>query len=439
MIPAIYGGVKWVKTGKSMSKRDVIVPLDIPDVRVLRTELGEKNELIIVVESVKGGVRCRKCGQWVNKLHGQDEWVTIRHLPAFGRPSYLRYRPKRYQCGGCEGHPTTTEKLDWHESNSPHSFAYDEHILLQLINSTIEDVSIKETISYDSVLGTLERRIESTVDWAGYIELGILGLDEIALKKGHRDYVTLVTTRNEHGDIHLLGVLSGRTKDEVIDFLRLIPERLQKTVKTVCCDLWEGFTEAVQQEIPEAQIVADRFHVSRHYREAADDVRKNELQRLKKELPTEQYKKLKGSMWAFRKSANNLTPEEKSVLSLFFRLAPLAKKAYKLRELLTAIFEMRITKALAEKKIRVWIKKAKSSGLLCFNAFFNTLEHWWHEITNYFLLRQNSGFVEGFNNKVKVLKRRAYGLYNLKHLFQRIYLDMQGYRLFALPATTIYG
>jgi len=421
-----------------MTKRDVIVPLDIPDVRVLRTEFGEKNELIIVVESTKGGVRCRKCGQWINKLHGQDEWVTIRHLPAFGRPSYLRYRPKRYQCGNCEGQPSTTEKLDWHESNSPHSFAYDEHILLQLINSTMEDVSIKETISYDSVLGTLERRVEATVDWSSYIELEVLGLDEIALKKGHRDYVTLVTVRKENGDIHLLGVLSGRTKDEIIDFLRFMPEKLRKTVKTVCCDLWEGFIEAVRQEIPEAQIVVDRFHVSRHYREAADDVRKNELQRLKKELPTEQYKKLKGSLWAFRKNINDLTSEEKSALNLFFRLAPSAKKAYQLRELLTAIFEMHITKAQAQKKIRVWIKKVKASGLSCFNSFFNTLEHWWHEITNYFLLRQNSGFVEGFNNKVKVLKRRAYGLYNLKHLFQRIYLDIQGYRLFAQTVITIY-
>jgi len=99
---------------------------------------------------------------------------------------------------------------------------------------------------------------------------------------------------------------------------------------------------------------------------------------------------------------------------------------------------MHITKAQAQKKIRVWIKKVKASGLSCFNSFFNTLEHWWHEITNYFLLRQNSGFVEGFNNKVKVLKRRAYGLYNLKHLFQRIYLDIQGYRLFAQTVITIY-
>jgi transposase len=174
----------------------------------------------------------------------------------------------------------------------------------------------------------------------------------------------------------LLHVLVGRyPKDEVIDFLRLIPEKLQKTVKTVCCDLWEGFIEAVHQEIPEAQIVADRFHVSRHYRDAADDVRtpalaggarESELQRLKKELSIEDYKKLKGSLWAYRKNVNDLTPEERRVLNLFFRLAPLAKKAHKLRELPTAIFEMPITKAQAQKKIRIWIKKVRASGLRCF-------------------------------------------------------------------------
>ena len=71
------------------------------------------------------------------------------------------------------------------------------------------------------------------------------------------------------------------------------------------------------------------------------------------------------------------------------------------------------------------------SRLRCFDTFINTLAHWWKEILNYFVDRETSGFVEGFNNKIKVLKRRSYGLTNLKHLFQRIYLDLEGYRLFA--------
>jgi len=74
---------------------------------------------------------------------------------------------------------------------------------------------------------------------------------------------------------------------------------------------------------------------------------------------------------------------------------------------------------------------AQHSGMHCFDAFLRTLEHWWEEITNFFIERANSGFVEGFNNKIKVLKRRCYGIFNLTHLFQRIFLDLEGYRLFA--------
>lgn len=142
-----------------MSRAQVTVPLDIPDVRVLHTEMNKRGELIITIESTKTGISCRRCGGWIDKSHGQDDWVTVRHLAVFGRPTYLRYRPKRYQCQTCESYPTTTERLDWHGSNDPHTFALDNHLLLQLVGSTIEDVRIKERVGYDAVLGTLERRI----------------------------------------------------------------------------------------------------------------------------------------------------------------------------------------------------------------------------------------------------------------------------------------
>ena len=170
-----------------MKRAQVTVPLDIPNVRVLRTEINKVSELIITVESTKEGTNCHPCGQEIRKRHGYDEWTIIRHLPVFGRPSYLRYRPRRYQCMACEGHPTTTQQLDWRESNSPHSMLYDDHLLLQLVNSTVEDVSIKEGIGYDCVLGVLERRISASVDWWQYTGLGVVGLDEIALKKGQRN------------------------------------------------------------------------------------------------------------------------------------------------------------------------------------------------------------------------------------------------------------
>ncbi len=420
-----------------MSKAQITIPLDIPDVRVLQTSVNERGEIIITIESTKGGTTCRKCGKWITKVHGQDEWVMIRHLPAFGRPSYLRYRPRRYQCQDCEGHPTTTQSLDWHDANSPHSFAYDNHVLLQLVHATVEDVSLKEGLPYETVAGALERRIEARVNWTEMADIERLGLDEIALKKGQGNYVTLVTGQFSEGEIVILGVLPGHEKAVVVDFLRSIPQRILAGLQAVCCDLWEAYTEAVREEIPSARIVADRFHVARHYREAADDLRKQELHRLKKELDKEAYQTLKGSMHAFRKNAKDLNPEERQTLKRFFKHAASAKQAYSLRERLTAIFEMHISKKQAQAKLRRWIQQVQESGLHCFDRFLNLLDAWWQEITNYFIQRENSAFVEGFNNKVKVLQRRCYGIFNLKHLFQRIYLDLHGFRLFA--ATTISG
>ena len=79
--------------------------------------------------------------------------------------------------------------------------------------------------------------MDASVDWSMMTEIETLGLDEIALKKGHRDYVTLVTGRLRDGELLILGVLPGHEKAEVIEFLRLIPPRIAQSVQTVCCDL----------------------------------------------------------------------------------------------------------------------------------------------------------------------------------------------------------
>jgi len=193
----------------------------------------------------------------------------------------------------------------------------------------------------------------------------------------------------------------------------------------------------VREEIPTARIVADRFHVAKHYREAADQVRKVELQRLKKTRSKAEYQKLNGSFYAFRKNSADLSKEERKSLRRFFVHSPLAKQAHAFRERLTAIFDMHLSKRQAQAKIRRWQQQVLESGLQCFDSFLNLLQAWWEEITNFFIQRENSGFVEGFNNKVKVLKRRCYGIFNLQHLFQRIFLDLHGYRLFA--ATPIHA
>jgi transposase len=92
---------------------------------------------------------------------------------------------------------------------------------------------------------------------------------------------------------------------------------------------------------------------------------------------------------------------------------------------------MEIGKEEAKKKFEEWKQEVIQSRVNCYKSFIKTLDNWMDEITNYFLSRENSGFVEGLNNKIKVLKRRCYGITNITHLFQRIFLDLKGYKLFA--------
>ena len=103
------------------------------------------------------------------------------------------------------------------------------------------------------------------------------------------------------------------------------------------------------------------------------------------------------------------------------------KKAYNLQNKLTSIFNERITQKQAKRKITQWINNVEKSGLICFNTFIKTLTKLWDEIINYFINRLNSGFVEGLNNKIKVLKRRCYGIFNTENLFQRVSIDLAGY------------
>ena len=414
-----------------MSKPQVTIPLDLPEVRVLKSEINDTGALIITIESTKDIGTCHRCGKTIRKFHGHDDWVEIRYLPVFGHPAYLRYRPKRYRCENCEGHPTTSQRLDWHEPNSPNAFMYEQYILLQLVNATIEDVAVKERINAASIVGILGRYISVKVDWSQFTRLGQLGLDEIALTKGHGNFVAIVTSRSECGRIRLLAVLPDREKATVVDFLRSIPQRLKKTIECGCSDMYEGYTEAIREELPEVRIVIDRFHVTEAYRDGLDSLRKQELPRLKKELSTQDYKLLKGSLWALRKETQDLTQKENQTLERLFRWSPKLKTAYELQNALTAIFEEHLSVEVAKVKLEKWMVAVFKSGLTCFKDFIKTLDHWWDDILNYFVARNSSGFIEGLNNKIKVIKRRCYGITNVAHLFQRIYLDLEGFRLFA--------
>jgi transposase len=414
------------------------IPLNLPDVEVVKVKMNKRSEYIITVESTLDSAHCHQCGRKITECIGHDRAITLRHLSILGHAVYIRLHPKRFKCPYCSDKPTSTQQLSWYQPKSPHTKAYEEQVLLQLVNSTIQDVAIKEALGYEAVVGIVDRYIATKVDWHKFVRLEVLGLDEIALKKGHNDYVVIVTARLRDGQIKVLAVLPNREKETVKAFLKRIPTRLQRTIHTVCTDMWQAYINAVKEVLGQAVVVVDRYHVAKKYRDCADKLRKQELKRLKTELPEEEYKSLKGVMWPFRKNKADLSEPEVELLDRLFSYSPSLKSAYDFREKLTAIFEQDLTKSEASQAINKWAKDVETSELSCFDPFLTTLDTYLDEITNYFLRRENSGFVEGLNNKVKILKRRCYGLRNLAHLFQRLFLDLEGYRLFATLGSPHY-
>lgn len=417
------------------SRNMISLPLDLPNVDVSSVRLNEHDDYIITVESMQSGTICQHCGHKITKFHGHGRWIKLRHLSILGCRVYIRLRPKQYECPHCDDR-ITTQTLDWYETKSPHTKAYDRHLMLQLVNSTVEDVSRKEDVGYDAVEGAIERCIRITVNWDEFKELSIIGIDEIAMTKGRGNYVAIITTQQADGHVAVLAVLPDRKKETVRQFLETIPQRLWGTMETACTDMWEGYVNAVKEFAaahPEVsiEVVVDRYHVAKNYRECVDEIRKRECRRLKKELSETEYEEIKGVMWGVRKNNENLTSDERKKLNRLFDYSPELKLAYTFREELTAIFEMRLTKEEAKKRLLKWADKVRRSVLTCFDQFLKTLDNWLDEIVNYFVNRLSSGFVEGLNNKVKTIKRRCYGILRVTTLFQRLYLDLEGYRRFA--------
>lgn len=405
--------------------------LGIESLEITAQTLDSQGNIIFDVKSNKTSTTCRICGKSISKVHGHGEVLTVQHLSILDQTVFLRIRVVRYQCLDCDDHPTTAERYDWMERKAKTTKGFDRYINRQLIHSTVEDVSRKEKVSYEIVESALHRGVHATVNWTHYTELTTLGIDEITLKKGHNEYVVIVSSKNKKGDLSVIGVLPNRRKETVKVFLESIPEHLKKTVNSVCTDMCDSFVQSACEIFGERVVVIDRYHVSKLYREPLDQLRISEMKRLKKELPSKEYAKLDNMMWIVRKKHECLSSLEKEQLDLLYKHAPKLKEMHRAALKLTQIFNTHQDRKVAFTRLNRWMDSIQKSDLSAFDGFIKTLKKYKTTILNYFKSRKNSGFVEGLNNKIKVLKRRCYGVFKTETLFQRLFLDLKGYEMFS--------
>lgn len=216
----------------------------------------------------------------------------------------------------------------------------------------------------------------------------------------------------------VLDVLPDRQKATLIAWLKRPPDGIDLSqLAFAATDLWAHYRAAIHTVFPEVAVVADRFHVVQNLHTVLHTVRR-ETQ--KSASDDEERAQLKGLRYLLLKNEHNLTDRDKQRLAKLADSHPLLYRLWQLRQELHDWYEVDTTPAQARLTLNAWIADARQLGLNQLDAFCDTLMAWQTEIVNFFHHRITSGFVEGMNSKIRVLKRIAFGIPNFAHFRLRV-------------------
>ena len=257
-------------------------------------------------------------------------------------------------------------------------------------------------------------------------ELKRLGIAEIALIKGQKNYCAVLVGITQS---KLLTILIGRRQEDIRKVLIEWGAEVLEQIEEVSIDLWQGYKSLVTELMPNAQVVADRFHVMAQVNKELDAQRKQELRHLEdliiqaksladKAKHEQHLHGLKKSKYVLLKNEKDLTEEQNNKLIQVKEVSPVLKIMHELKEKIRTIFEQTNNWLPALFKLGIWLSQAKRY----FPNSQKSMIRWLAEIIAYFDNRTTNGVVEGINNKLKLIKRSAYGFRNLENFRARCWL-----------------
>jgi transposase len=238
----------------------------------------------------------------------------------------------------------------------------------------------------------------------------LIGLDEFSVRKGRLFHTAIYNLT----DRTVMAVVEGQGKQKVEEYLDKLTQ--PDAVQAVAMDMHDPFRQAVQMCLPQAKVVVDKFHLIRHVNDALDKVR-SRLQggRWKEGKSRELFKR----RYTLLKRAENLNDRERLILAELFSMHPELREAWYLKEGFRHWYRT-ATRTEAERKLEALEQAITEGPLPEFKHLLPTLRKWRPEILNYFDYRITNGFVEGKNNRIKTIKRMAYGYRNLDNFRLRI-------------------
>lgn len=373
-------------------------------------ELGRQLE--IEVEMAVESACCRWCGR-ASLLIKDRPVVRIRDLPIAGRVTFLRWRKRRLWSEACER--TFTETHPALPSRQRVSARFRAHLFGRVRGGAAHaEVARDERTSRYQVTRAFELAGDELTAGREHRPPRRVSFDEAHHRRG-RELATAVSDLDRR---RVIEVLPGCTRKVIERWLIALPAEVRAGIEVVSIDPSEAYRHAICAALPDARIVCDHFHLVRGANTALDAVRRERQRKARAKRPkgtrrSGQHVRWRPELYRARhrllKANERLTAREHHQLVELFTTDPVIAEAWGLKKAFRSIYRAR-TRVQAEHQLDVFLLAVDRAALPAFDAFAKGIHSWRQELLAYFDEPTTNGYAEGVTNKVKVIKRRAYGL-----------------------------
>ncbi|KVX18750.1 transposase [Burkholderia ubonensis] len=365
---------------------------------------------ITLLPQVGHPAQCSSCGQPSERVH-EHGWRTIRDLPMLGDAVWLRVRLRRVRCDGCG---PRTERVSWLDRHARITRRLAEFVGHWCEKLPVAHVCQLSGLHWETVRRIDTRRLQARLEALPEAQPRRLVMDEFALYKGHR-YATVVMDADTR---RVLWIGEGRSREAIRPFFDWLGAERCKRIEAVAMDMNTAFDLEVQERCPNARVVYDLYHVVAKYgREVIDRVRVDEANRLKHDRP--QRRVVKRARWLLLRNRENLSAESQIKLHELLEANQALMTVYVLKSVLKELWQS-MTAWQWRRAWRNWLAQARASGIEPLQRFANKLAAYWRGILSRVRWPMHTGQLEGINNRIKVMKRMAYGYRDSAYFFLKI-------------------
>ena len=374
--------------------------LNLEDVIVTNVE-NSSNQLHVYIELPRKEHTCPACGALTDRVHDYRNQI-IKDVP-LARDTFLHLRKRRYRCD-CGKR--------FFEKNTflPRYYRVTGRLVASVIHSFKRLISSKEIGCEYNISGVTAMRYFNCFNSKVTTLPEVISLDEFKGNSGDEKYNSLIVNPREKA---VIDVLPNRYECDLIHYFSQFPSKAN--VKYFICDMNPHFKQVAKICFPGAAIVADKYHVIRQVYWAMENVRKNE----QKKLSVQFRKYFKKSRCLLMKPIEKLTEDEMHRLSLMFEISPRLADAYRLKNEFLLVFRSP-SSVEGKKKLVDWLFSVETMDIPEFHDCVKAYHNWFQEILNSLDVPWTNGYIEGCNNKTKVLKRVCFGMRNFNNFRKRI-------------------